>query len=480
MQDTPDSTIDGMLREGMAQQQQGRLDRAEACYRSVLERTPGDPDAQHLLGLIAHQKNRSEEAVRLLRCAIDAKPGAALFHLNLAVVLQALERDGEAAEGYRRGLALDPTAVWARLNLGGLLLAERRYDDAAETFRGGLGARPDEPNLLNGLGVALLNRGKAREAIEPLQRVTALQPGFGMAQHNLATALADIGRLAESAKAAEHAIGANPNLAAAHWHLGLWHYDRGDLTKALDAFDRAARVNPGLALAPAHAGVVLGQLGETAEAARRFATALEIDSALESFVESYRYAETQASDAASPPAWFGFKASLLRSALARAADFGLVMEFGVFTGRSIGVIAEAVGATVHGFDSFRGLPEDWIDGEAAGSYDSQGQLPEVPETVELHVGLFDETLPPFLREHSEPASFVHLDCDLYASTRSVLDILNRRLIPGTILVFDEYFAYSGWRDHEFRAFQEYIERSGKPYEYLAFGVFTRQAAVRLL
>ena len=301
-----------------------------------------------------------------------------------------------------------------------------------------------------------------------------------MAQHNLATALADIGRLAESAKAAEHAIGANPNLAAAHWHLGLWHYDRGDLTKALDAFDRAARVNPGLALAPAHAGVVLGQLGETAEAARRFATALEIDSALESFVESYRYAETQASDAASPPAWFGFKASLLRSALARAADFGLVMEFGVFTGRSIGVIAEAVGATVHGFDSFRGLPEDWIDGEAAGSYDSQGQLPEVPETVELHVGLFDETLPPFLREHSEPASFVHLDCDLYASTRSVLDILNRRLIPGTILVFDEYFAYSGWRDHEFRAFQEYIERSGKPYEYLAFGVFTRQAAVRLL
>ncbi len=44
MQDTPDSTIGSLLREGMAQQQQGRLDRAEVCYRSVLKRIPGDPD----------------------------------------------------------------------------------------------------------------------------------------------------------------------------------------------------------------------------------------------------------------------------------------------------------------------------------------------------------------------------------------------------------------------------------------------------
>ena len=225
---------------------------------------------------------------------------------------------------------------------------------------------------------------------------------------------------------------------------------------------------------------MLGQLGKTAEAERRFATALEIEPKFESLVESYRYAEKQAADAASPPAWFGFKASLLRSALAQTAGSGLVLEFGVFTGRSIGVIAEATRGKVHGFDSFRGLPEDWIDGEAAGSYDSQGQLPDVPDTVELHVGLFDETLPSFLREHSEPANFVHLDCDLYASTRTVLDALDRRLIPGTILVFDEYFAYARWRDHEFKAFQEYVERSGKSYEYLAFGVFTRQAAVRLL
>ena len=79
MQDTPVSAIDGMLREGMAHQQNGQLDRAEACYRSALGRLPGHPDAQHLLGLIAHQKNRSEEAVRLIQRAIEAKPGSPRF-----------------------------------------------------------------------------------------------------------------------------------------------------------------------------------------------------------------------------------------------------------------------------------------------------------------------------------------------------------------------------------------------------------------
>ncbi len=474
MQDAADSPIEDLLRHGMAHQESGRLAEAEARYRRVLERDPEHPDALHLLGLIAHQKGRPEEAARLIQRAVAGKPDAALFHLNLAVVRQALAREEEAEDSYRRGLALEPGVLWARLNLGGLLLAERRCDEAAQVFREGLRERPEEANLLNGLGVALLSRGKAREAVEPLRRAVSLRPGFAMAQHNLATALADIGRLNESAAAAGRAVAANPELAAAHWHLGLWHYDRRNLRKALAAFDAAAAANPGLALAPAYAGVVLGQMGRSAEAERRFAAAVDMDPSLESLVESYRYAEAQAA----PPAWFGFKASLLRFALAQAPREGLIMEFGVFTGRSIGVIAEATASAVHGFDSFHGLPEAWIEGEGAGSYDSGGQLPSVPDNVRLHVGLFGETLPPFLREHSGTAGFVHVDCDLYSSTRTVLEGLDPRLAPGTVMVFDEYFAYSRWREHEFKAFQEFVAGTGRAYEYLAFGLFTRQAAVR--
>jgi tetratricopeptide (TPR) repeat protein len=474
------AAVDRALRDGMALHQQGRLADARARYRSVLEWHPNQPDALHLLGLIEHQSQRPENAARLISQAIQEKPDVAMFHLNLAGVMEALGRADEATEYYRRGLALDPAPFWAYMNLGRLLLGRRRHDDAAQVFRQALERRPDEPDALNGLGIALLGRGQAAWAIDPLERAVALRPNFAMAQHNLAIALADVGRLPDSARAAEQAVAAEPKLAAAHWHLGLWHYDCGRRPEALAAFDRAAEANPRLALARAYAGVVLAEIGERDRAERRYAEAVEIDPSMESLVESARYAEGQGAQSATTPARFGFKASLLRYALEQAPETGLVLEFGVFTGRSINIIAEATEANIHGFDSFEGLPEAWIEGEGAGSYDSGGALPQVRPNVQLHVGQFDQSLPPFVREHPGPARFVHIDCDLYSSTRTVLDGLDGRLVPGTVLVFDEYFAYPGWREHEYKAFQELVDRTGRPYEYLAFGVFTRQAAVRLL
>jgi hypothetical protein len=41
---------------------------------------------------------------------------------------------------------------------------------------------------------------------------------------------------------------------------------------------------------------------------------------------------------------------------------GLVLEFGVWSGRTIDLVADRVGPsrTVHGFDSFEGLPQEWF------------------------------------------------------------------------------------------------------------------------
>jgi len=137
---------------------------------------------------------------------------------------------------------------------------------------------------------------------------------------------------------------------------------------------------------------------------------------------------------------------------------GLVLEFGVFHGRSLRIIAtapaiQAQGCHVHGFDSFAGLPEDW-NHEAAGSYSTQGRQPEVPGNVSLHAGWFSASLDAFLHEHPEPVALVHLDCDLYSSTRDVLQGLQDRLQAGTVLVFDELLAYPGYEQHELRAWQE--------------------------
>ena len=131
---------------------------------------------------------------------------------------------------------------------------------------------------------------------------------------------------------------------------------------------------------------------------------------------------------------------------------------------------------MHGFDSFEGLPAAWCH-EPEGVYSTGGRLPDVPDNVTLHAGLFADTLGPFLEKHPGQIRFCNIDCDIYASTVTVLDGIAPRVRPGTVLVFDEYLINPTWRDDEYRAFREAVEKYGWTYSYLAFGIVTKQAAV---
>jgi hypothetical protein len=147
---------------------------------------------------------------------------------------------------------------------------------------------------------------------------------------------------------------------------------------------------------------------------------------------------------------------------------GLYLEFGVATGKSINAIAKYVQDTVHGFDSFEGLPEDWFDHLRKGMFSMNHQIPECAENVELHIGWFDETLPKFADAHEGQIAFMHVDCDLYSSTKVIFDILGNRIASGTVILFDEYFNYPGWQNHEFKAFQEFITEKQLRYKYIAY------------
>ena len=80
----------------------------------------------------------------------------------------------------------------------------------------------------------------------------------------------------------------------------------------------------------------------------------------------------------------------------------------------------------------------------------------------------------------ENVSFLHIDCDLYSATKTILDTLGHMLQPGCIIVFDEYFNYPDWRNGEYKAFMKYAANSGRSFEYIAYVRHERQVAVRLL
>lgn len=157
---------------------------------------------------------------------------------------------------------------------------------------------------------------------------------------------------------------------------------------------------------------------------------------------------------------------------------GLLLEFGVAGGKSINRLAKIhPGETIYGFDSFKGLPEAWRP-DYQKSHFAQ-PIPQVRDNVKLVVGWFNETLPAFLEEHHGVVSLLHIDCDLYSSTKVVLDLLRDRIKPGTVIVFDEYFNYPGWRMHEHKAFMEFVEENRLRFRYIGAVKSNKQVAVRV-
>jgi hypothetical protein len=181
-------------------------------------------------------------------------------------------------------------------------------------------------------------------------------------------------------------------------------------------------------------------------------------------------------------------AEVLKYGSDKAKLNGLFIELGVCTGKTINFIAALnPHQKIYGFDSFEGLPEDWIRDDhtiLAGTFRFKNPdlLPPVLHNVDLIKGWFNNTLTDFITtcDPEEPIAFLHIDSDIYSSAATAFHILGSKICPDTIIVFDELYNYAGYENHEFKAFQEFLDNSGYEAEYLAYNVYHEQVAVRII
>ena len=158
----------------------------------------------------------------------------------------------------------------------------------------------------------------------------------------------------------------------------------------------------------------------------------------------------------------------------------LFLEFGVFKGDSINLFGKnlkKINGEIFGFDSFRGLKDEWMTEEynPTGTFDLKGKKPKVENNVRLIDGWVEETFFKFMKGNKKKIAFVHLDLDTYKSTSFVLKTLKENIQPGTIILFDEFYGFPNWEKYEYRAFKEEINE--KRFKYIAFG--TRQACIEI-
>lgn len=302
--------LQATLDEGLCHQRAGRLDEAAKTYRQILSDDPKQPDALHLMGVIAHNlgnfddaveliaeslrinpnnssainnlagvvkdQQRLPEALELYEAAIAAAPDAAYIHSNRGNVLKDLGRFEEAIAGYECALRLDPKSSAAHSNLGTVYKERGQLARAAECYRRALALNPQSHEALSNLGVVLREQGKFEEAAECLQQALALNPRSDAAFTNLGTTLKELGRGEEAIGCHCRALELNPRSHFAFNNLGSVLKDGGRFVEATGCFEKAIQLQPDFHLAHNNLGSALCELGRAREAADCFRRSIEL------------------------------------------------------------------------------------------------------------------------------------------------------------------------------------------------------------
>ena len=247
---------------GLEEHRRGQLERAARVYEAALAENPNNPDALHLVGLVALQRGDPSEAVLMMERAATLKPADATIQANLAEAYKAVGQTDRAVGCCRAALRLQPNYPEAHFNLGLMLNRLGDVDGAIEHFREAIRLKPEFAAAHNSLGNALRVQGDKGAAFQHFQRAVWLDPGLAEGRCNLGRMLAEQGLPKEGLVHCQEAVRLRPGLAAAHNNLGNVLQALGRLEEAKACLLEAVRLDPDQAATYAGLAHVWEQLGE--------------------------------------------------------------------------------------------------------------------------------------------------------------------------------------------------------------------------
>ena len=126
-----------------------------------------------------------------------------------------------------------------------------------------------------------------------------------------------------------------------------------------------------------------------------------------------------------------------------------------------------------------GLEEDWHDyGSPKKRFNSNGKASfKVNKNIKLVKGDIRETLVKFLEEKNPKIAFVHMDLDTYSISKYTLKNLEKHLMAGAIILFDEFYNYPNWKQGEYKALIESLNKE----TYIFFAASNEnQVAIKII
>lgn len=238
------SEFESLMQTGVRLHQAGDAAAAESVYRRALTAYPDNPDALHLLGMIAYQRSEFDSAKTMIAKACRLNPTQALFYFNLARVAQSQGDSDEAIGAYSTAISLQPDFLEAVLQNCNCLLAVGRWQDALPHLENARRLRPGDPAIGFAQASALLQVGRLEDAENALADTVRLAPGLGAAWLERGKALILMERWQDAIAALGQAVVLMPLSAEVHFHLGIAYDSSFQKSAALDSYRRAIQVEP--------------------------------------------------------------------------------------------------------------------------------------------------------------------------------------------------------------------------------------------
>jgi Flp pilus assembly protein TadD len=414
----------------------GRLEDAEASYNKAIAIKPEFAEAHNNLGNLLQELGRLEDAEASYNKAIGIKPEYAEAHSNLGATLKELGRLEDAEASCKKAIAIKPDLAEAHNNLGNLLQDLGRLDDAETSYNKAIAIKPDYAEAHYNLGVTLLGLNKINEAEASYKEAVVLRPNFSKASFNLMTCSKSI---SDAECYLDKCLVADPNYKSARLIKAALRFYQGDRTVFDELMQSEFKKDPFV---------------------RSFAWVFDLPHLPELHFNR----------------WYFYDSVINQSIISNP-----FYEFGVWRAASFKYLIKAF-KKGYGFDTFKGLPEDWLIGnriEKAGSYSSDSLVPNIAGG-EFIVGKFEETLPVFFSKERPIASVINFDADLYSSTICALNFAKSVIDRNTILIFDELIMNDTWEQDEFKALNEFCAVNHLSYEVIAVSFLSKQVAVKLI
>ena len=233
----PSHSIEQSLTFALQHFSMGQHSQAEHICRQILQVESNQPQALHMLGVIAHQAEELDSAFTLIQKALTYKPDYADAHNNLGNVLKDLNKLEEALKSYHEALKFIPDSAEVHNNVGIVLYELNRLDESISSYKTALNINSNYAEAYNNIGQVLKRQNKLDEAISSYRRAIVIKPKYVEAYRNLGTALQEMNKLDESIQIYNQALELDPENVATKFYLSLSLLASGDYEHGLPLFD---------------------------------------------------------------------------------------------------------------------------------------------------------------------------------------------------------------------------------------------------